>query len=102
MLTLQPFTTVKDGQFMEDLFNGYYRLYIVSNGVVIGLFRWLEEGQYSVEEIRKQFKHDGQFTGSFLLSLVDLGLLIVEGDNYQNRPLASTLLIKENPNYQGN
>lgn len=101
MISLQPSTAFKDISTIQRLFHESYRLNVVATAVELKLFQHLEEEKLTKEEINTEFQLDGQFTGSFLLALVDTGLLILEDGIYQNSSISSTYLVPKKPLYQG-
>ncbi|MEK5036756.1 methyltransferase dimerization domain-containing protein [Sporosarcina sp. FSL K6-3457] len=101
MVSLQSSTQLKDIHFIQNLFYGHYRLSIVSAGVELGLFQSLEHEQWTKEQINDKYGLDGQFTGIFLQSLVDLNLLVLEEKLFKNSDLASIYLVPTSSYYQG-
>lgn len=98
---LQKSNQVKDVYMIQNLLYGHYRLHIVSAAIDLGIFEWLEGRKSTREELNTHFELDGQFTGSFFQSLVDLELLTLEEENFKNSSLASKFFISNSPYYLG-
>jgi SAM-dependent methyltransferase len=70
--------------------------------VNLGLFDYLvEKGAADRKVISEGIGINGMFSRSFLDTLVEIGLLLKQNENYQNSDIANDFLVSSSPFYQG-
>jgi len=87
---------------LEGLLNGFRAYQVLKAALDLGLFELLaREGGLGREDIASRLGVNGMFIRSFLLSLVDIGLVAEQGGKYRNTETADCFLVKNRPLYQG-
>ncbi len=87
---------------IEGLLNGFRACQALKAALDLGLFELLDrEGGLTREDIAARLGINGMFIRSFLLSLADIGLVVMEGDTCRNAEAADCFLVKNRPLYQG-
>ena len=87
---------------IDTVIEGYKSYQVLRAALALDLFDWLDEhGPTLREEIGKALSINGMFTRSFFQTLIDLGYLSVNDDRFGITDLASRLLVRSSPAYQG-
>ncbi|MBI9113100.1 methyltransferase dimerization domain-containing protein [Maridesulfovibrio ferrireducens] len=87
---------------LEDILNGFRAHQVLKAACELGVFELLSKGQsFEREEIVKRVGINGMFIRSFLLSLMEIGLINEKDEKYSNSDMAETFLVQSSPLYQG-
>lgn len=89
-------------EYIDAIMGGYKSYQVLKAALDLKLFDWLEDqGTSNRDEIASGLGINGMFIRSFLQSLVDMKMVLKEGDKYSNSPIASSFLVSSSLCYQG-
>ena len=87
---------------IDRVMEGYQTYQTLTAALDLGLFDFLDrEGPSDREKIAQGIGINVMFSGCFLNTLVDIGILSIQDEKYANTPAVSDFLIGSSPFYQG-
>lgn len=96
-MTTQPPTP----ETIERLGAAVFRSFAMRAGMELDLFTPLTEGPMNVVELAQALNVGSTKLEPLLYSLVDAGLLTVEGERFSNTPESDHFLVRGKPTYMG-
>ena len=96
-MTTQPPTP----ETIERLRAAVFRSFAMRAGMELDLFTPLTEGPMNVVELAQALNVGSTKLEPLLYSLVDAGLLTVEGERFSNTPESDHFLVRGKPTYMG-
>ncbi|MDA0733845.1 MAG: methyltransferase [Chloroflexi bacterium] len=80
---------------------GFWGSKVLLSAIELGVFTQLGQGPMSAESLRERLNLHSRSVADFLDSLVSLGMLARNGDQYSNTPATNVFLDRNKPSYVG-
>lgn len=95
-------TEIEHWRSVQKLLRGYRAAQVLITCTQLGVFQHLAGGPQTASELAAKTGADPRALERLLRAAVGLELLVLEGGNYANAPLAATCLAREGPFFLGN